>query len=141
MPKSGKKKLKSEAMASDKKPAILEEAQAPEEAKPHEAVPKAAPESLQLQVMRARLSELITDDERDELSELLVMPGFKVMMKMARLLQADWGDQLINANYRNSDRDLISNFVVNAQGMKHGLVAYFRMMAVLRKALKQEKKK
>lgn len=139
MAKSGPKKKTKKKLKLAKTPAILEELKKSEkdQEKPLEQ-PK--PEPLHLQVMRAKLSQLLTDEERDDLAEVLMLPGFKVQMKIARLLQADWGDQLINANYRHTNHDLISNFVVDAQGMKRGLVAYFRMMALYRKAIQKAEK-
>lgn len=135
--KSGKPKL-------DKEPAILDEDEKARKSGVTSSWSAKKPQKKQnelvLQVMRAKLSEMLTDDERDALADTLSSPGYRVMHKISRLLQADWGDQLISANYRNTPPEAIANFVVDAQGMKNGLIAYFRMLNVYKKVVEKAEK-
>lgn len=80
----------------------------------------------------------LTDTEKSVLHDMMRTPGWKVLIRLVDRLQFDWAEQIMSKDYGTSDNQKIIQDLMKKQGMRNGLVQFFRALQIWKRARDKE---
>lgn len=80
----------------------------------------------------------LSDRDKSVLHDMMRTPGWKVLIQLVDKLQYDWAEQIMSHDYSTADNQKIIQDLLKKQGMRNGLVAFFRTLQVKKRAWDEE---
>lgn len=80
------------------------------------------------------IEKVLSDVDKGKLYELMRMPGWKVLIGLVDNLQYDWAEQIMSHDYSGDNDTKIIQDLLKKQGMRNGLVQFFRHLQLWKRA-------